>query len=164
MGYISRELSGGGKKLIPAVALAALWIVTFLDVFTGRLVNGKLIYFTGSLTILLVLGFLISKYAFDLNKRKASHETEEEAALLNPTREKEIRKLIEKDANFMTLCYQCRNYDQEVQICLLESSQKISHPSERDIPINGKKYCLYWIPLTQTISTNPGRNPGKSLE
>ncbi len=164
MGYISRELSSSAKKIVPVIFLIALWLITFIDVFTGRLVNGKMIYFSGGLTVILVLGFLFSKYAIDLNKRKTIQETKQEAALLNTTREQEIRKLIEKDADFMTLCYQCSNYDQEVQICLLESSQKLSHVSDRDIRINGKKYCVYWIPLTQASSISQYHSSTLSLE
>lgn len=152
MGYISRELSSSAKKIVPLVALAALWLVSFIDVFTGRLLNGKLIYFTGGVTLILILTVLISSYTLDLNKRKTRQDTIEEAQLLNPARENEIRSRIEKDADFVTLCYQCRNYDQEVQICHLQSSHKITWPSEREININGKKYCLYWIPLMPAAS------------
>jgi hypothetical protein len=158
MGYISRELTSSAKKIVPLVALASLWLVTFIDIFTGRLLNGKLVYFTGSVTVILILTVLISTYSIDLNKRKTQQDTKEEAQLLNPAREKEIRRRIEANANFMTLCYQCRNYDQEIQICLLESSHKISWPSEREIRINGKKYCLYWIPL---LATPPFTEDGK---
>ena len=144
MNYFLRGIFTGNKKFFFIAISIGIWGVAFLDGFTNGVLNGWFFIITLILSAIGFLTFIFFKYYSDVNKRKKTKAAEAEALEFEPQREAEIRKQIEENPEFVTLCYECRHYDHNHRHCSRNMTLDITKQRLKEIRIGYTKYCLYW--------------------
>lgn len=143
MNYFLKGVLTGNKKFFAIAFYLAVCGVAFLDAFTN-VAKGWWFLTTLVLSFTGLLIFLFQKYFKDLSKRKKTAMVEEEAAVFEPIREEEIRKLVKNNPEFVTLCYECKHFDHEARHCSRNMTLDITKQRLKEIRIDRTKYCLYW--------------------
>lgn len=128
----------------------AIWAVAIIDAFStafgsGGILNGKWFLFAVILTFLAPVIYYIYDFSTRSRKQKKIEAVEEEAALMEPRREQEIREILKENPGFLTLCYQCIHFNPNLRHCARQLSDDITYQRIKEVKINDRKYCLYWI-------------------
>lgn len=149
MSYFFKGLRSGTWKFWVFVAFMAAWFVAVIDILassfgSGGVMGGKWFYFMLTITILVPVVY----YAYDFSTRsktkKKVKEVEQKAELFEPRREQEIRRILEANPEFVTLCYECTHFNPDLLVCARQFSDDVSYQRIKEVKINDKKYCLYW--------------------
>ena len=143
MGYFATEVLRGSKKFALIVLVIASWLVSFVDMFTG-FAKGWWFITTAVLTAVGGFSILISKFSTDKKMKQRMNIAQQEALLFEPKREEEIRKILIDNPEFLTLCFECRQFDHNLRECTLKLEHEGHFPKVKEIKINNKTYCLYW--------------------
>ena len=106
--------------------------------------GGKLFYIILILTILVPVGYYVYGFSNRANKRKKRKVVEQKAELFEPKREQEIRRILEVNPEFVTLCYECIHFNPDLRVCARQFSDDVSYQRVKEVRINNKQYCLYW--------------------
>ena len=150
MTYFFKELRSGTLKFWIVMVFAAAWFVALIDMFgaafgSGGVMGGKWFYAMLIITILAPVAY----YAYDFSNRstrkKKLKAVEQKAALFEPKREKEIRRILEVNPEFVTLCYECIHFNPDLRVCARKFSKDVSYQRVKEFKINNKSYCLYWV-------------------
>jgi len=166
MHYFLKGLIQGNTRFFIFSAYLGCWFIGFIDILSTAIGShgiwgGKIFYITNICGVLAIIGY----YFFDFSKRKKYSEKETNveriAAIFEPRREKEIRRIIEDTPDFVTLCYNCIHFDPRFLHCARKFSDDVSYRRVKEITIDGKKYCLYWRESYESSSSysNPNANP-----
>jgi hypothetical protein len=153
MNYFLKDLLSGNKKFFLYIGVLALWVFAIFDLIANirppGLFNGRLFLFTAAATAVGGLYYLFRMYYKDLDRRRKTKMVDEHSAAFEPKREEEIREILEKNPGFTTLCYECIHFNPDLLHCNRDLSEDITRQRIKEIFINGRKYCLYWIPLNE---------------
>lgn len=153
MSYFVKGLLSGNKKFFLFLGGAAVWVLAIFDFIANirppGLFNGKLFLVTAVATVVGGFYYLFRMYYKDLDHRRKTKMVEEHSAVFEPKREEEIREMIEQNPAFATLCYECIFFNPDLLHCNRDLSEDITRQRIKDIYINGRKYCLYWIPTNE---------------
>jgi hypothetical protein len=106
--------------------------------------DGKWFQVTLILTILAPLAYYVYDFSTRSNKQKKLKAVEQAAALFEPRREQEIRKILEINPEFVTLCYECIHFNHHLRHCARQLSDDVSYQRVKEVRINNRQYCLYW--------------------
>ncbi len=107
--------------------------------------GGRWFYATLILTILVPVAYYVYDFTTRSKNKKKTKVVEQKAALFEPKREKEIRRTLEVNPEFVTLCYQCIYFNFELRVCTRKFSDDVSYQRVKEVKINNKSYCLYWV-------------------
>jgi len=149
MNYFFKGLRDGNKKYWAGVGVAAVWFVAFIDILSTAvkppgLMNGKFFTVTLILTVAAPVVYYVYSTVKAKKEKKETRLMEEEAALFEPRREQEIRRILAENPEFVTLCYQCIHFDPRLRHCAKALSDDIAYKRVKEVRINNRKYCLYW--------------------
>ena len=151
MSYFLKGLLSGNKTFFWVLAAAAVWVLALFDFISDirppGLFNGKLFLVTAVVTVVGGLYFLINRYYKDLDFRKKTKSVEKHIADFEPKREEEIREILETNPGFLTLCYQCKHYNPDLEHCSRNLTEDITQQRLKEVKINDRQYCLYWKEL-----------------
>ncbi len=130
------------------MAAIAVWVFAIFDfIFSiagSGLFNGILFKITAVVTAVALLFFLFYKYFKNKFTQKKIKAVEEHAALFEPKREEEIRRLYEKHPEFATHCYECIHFNPDLKHCSKNLSDDITQQRLKEVQIGNRKFCLYW--------------------
>lgn len=146
MGYFKKGLFDNTRTFWLLMGYMALWIFGIMDLFYRVTPGGKSFYVILTLNIGGLVGFLIYKYRKDETTRKKTEQVEKEAAISEPEREKEIRRIYEQNPEFATHCYECQYYLPDLQQCGRKLAKDVADRRLKEIYIGKRKFCLYWTP------------------
>jgi hypothetical protein len=149
MSYFFKELRRGSLKFWVVVVFMAAWFVAFVDIFAsafgfGGVIGGKWFYFMLIITILAPVVYYVYDFTTRSKKQKKIKTVEQNAALFEPRREQEIRRILEVNPEFVTLCYECIHFNPDLRVCARQFSDDVSYQRVKEVKINNKQYCLYW--------------------
>jgi hypothetical protein len=149
MNYFFKGLRSGTLKFWVVIVFMAAWFVAIIDIFASAfgssgVMGGKWFYIMLILTILVPVAYYVYDFSTRSNKQKKIKEVEQKAALFEPIREKEIRRILEANPEFVTLCYECIHFNPELRVCARQFSDDVSYQRLKEVKINNKSYCLYW--------------------
>lgn len=150
MNYFFKELRSGTLKFWVVMVFAAAWFIALIDIIasafgSGGVMGGKWFYATLILTILAPVAYYAYDFSTRSTKKKKLKAVEQKAALFEPQREKEIRRILEVNPEFVTLCYECIHFNPELRVCARKFSKDVSYQRVKEVKINNKSYCLYWV-------------------
>jgi hypothetical protein len=150
MNYFFKGLRSGNLKYWAVVVFMAAWFVALIDIFASAfgssgVMGGKWFYIMLILTILAPLAYYVYDFITRSKTRKKIKEDEQKAALFEPGREQEIRRILEVNPEFVTLCYECIHFNSDLLVCARQFSNDISYQRVKEIRINNRSYCLYWV-------------------
>lgn len=125
------------------------WFVALIDMFSSALgsrgvMGGKVFYIMLALTILVPVVYYVYDFTTRSKKQKKIKTVEQVAALFEPRREQEIRKILETNPEFVTLCYECIHFNPDLRVCARQFSDDVSYQRIKEVKINNRQYCLYW--------------------
>lgn len=149
MNYFLKTLRENTKKFWMFTAWFVAGCFALVDIlataFGGSIFGGKL--FSGFIIVNIagVIALIIYKAVSQSKKKVLAREVEKEAAFFEPKQEEEIRKKIAENPEFMTLCYKCIHYNQNKLHC----SRDMEDERLKQVRINDRKYCLYWVEVPQ---------------
>lgn len=126
--------------VIPAVGgLCLLDFLSYVFATPGYL-NLWAIRIVGGLSIVGVIGYGVFLYV----KPRRFKKLKERQALFEEMRKRELRRRLEKEPQYQTLCYECRHFNDHLKACSLEIiNRRALEVKFRDL--NDKyTYCLYW--------------------
>jgi hypothetical protein len=149
MSYFFKGLRSGTLKYWFVLVFFAAWFIALIDIFasafgSGGVMGGKLFYIILILTILVPVGYYVYGFSNRANKRKKRKVVEQKAELFEPKREQEIRRILEVNPEFVTLCYECIHFNPDLRVCARQFSDDVSYQRVKEVRINNKQYCLYW--------------------
>jgi hypothetical protein len=148
MSYIFNGLVAGTKKFWFYTAAIAVWLFAIFDLIFSiagsSLFNGILFKITAAVTAVALLFFLFYRYFKKKDTKKKIKAVEEHAALFEPKREEEIRRLYEKYPEFATHCYECIHFNPHLKHCAKNLSDDITKQRLKEVQIGNRKFCLYW--------------------
>ncbi len=132
----------------------AAWVVAIIDMFASAfgspgVLGGTWFYTTLILTILAVVVYYVHDFSTRSNKQKKTKVVEQKAALFEPRREREIRKILEVNPDFVTLCYECIHFNPQLLVCARQFSDNVSYQRVKEVRINNRSYCLYWESISR---------------
>jgi hypothetical protein len=149
MHYFSKTLRENNKKLWIIAAWSVGAVLAIADVFSyalgGSVFNLKFFYGFIIGNIVAVVALIIYKAVSEHIRRQYAGEEESIAAVFEQRREEEIRKKIAEDPGFVTLCYKCIHFNHDKLHC----SRNMADEKLKEVRINEKSYCLYWIEAPQ---------------
>lgn len=150
MNYFFRELRSGTLKFWVVMAFMAAWFVALIDIVasafgSGGVMGGKWFYFMLIITILVPVVYYTYDFTTRSKNKKKTKAVEQKAELFEPRREKEIRRILETNPEFVTLCYECIHFNPDLLVCARQFSDDVSYQRIKEVKINDKKYCLYWV-------------------
>jgi hypothetical protein len=150
MNYFIKGLVSGNRKYWAVMAAIGAWIVAIVDFLSSNfrppgLFNGRFFFFILILTLISPVIYYVYDYWTRSQKHIKIKTVEETAALLEPKREQEIREKVAEDPEFATLCYQCIHFNSHLLHCKRKLSDDVSYQRVKEITINNRKYCLYWV-------------------
>lgn len=149
MNYFIKGLISGNWKYWAYIGVMVIWLVAVIDIFSTA-VNPPGLFNGTWFNVTLIMTFVgpVLYYVFDLLVRtkrgKKIKTVEAKAAWFEPQREKAIRRMVERDPEFVTLCYQCIHFDSHLLACAKQFSNDVAYQRVKEITINNRKYCLYW--------------------
>jgi hypothetical protein len=150
MSYFFRELFSANRGLWIAAAIAVAWFIAIFDLFTasqpGALFGGKWFKATVTLTVISPILYFLGRTIFAAGMRKELRKMEESTARYEARREREIRRILEKDPEFATHCYECIFIKDNTLSCSRPLARKAADQRVKEIPIGEREYCLYWSP------------------
>ena len=153
MNYFLKGLLSGNKNFFLYIAILGVWIFAIFDLIANirppGLFNGKLFLITAVGTAIGGFYYLFRRYFKDLDHRRKTKMVDEHSAVFEPKREEEIRAILEDNPSFATLCYECIHFNPDLLHCNRDLSEDISNQRIKEIYINNRKYCLYWIPINE---------------
>ncbi|MGD2085897.1 MAG: hypothetical protein PVH61_06920 [Candidatus Aminicenantes bacterium] len=154
MNYFLRELRSGNLKYWVVMVFVAAWFVALIDIFgaafgSSGVMGGRWFYATLILTILAPVAYFVHDFTTRSKKKKKTKAVEQKAELFEPRREKEIRRILEVNPEFVTLCYECIHFNPELRVCARKFSDDVSYQRVKEVKINNKSYCLYWVDATK---------------
>jgi len=145
MNFFFRELFHNARLFWTFAVFMSLWGIAIVDAFSyalgGSLFSGRMFKLMIVLTVGGALFALIIWYTWDLAKRKRAQSVTETAARVEPALEAEIRQRAAADPGFATECWQCHYFNEDLRVCQLD----LNNEYRREIRIEGRKYCLYWV-------------------
>jgi hypothetical protein len=149
MSYFLKGLASGNKTYWAAVGILSIWAVAIIDAFTYALKppglsNGIVFKIVFLFTALGVVGYLVYKYTTDKKKEKEIKSVEAEAPVFEAEREEEIRRTLQENPGFNTLCYRCIHFNDHLRHCAKILSEDIAYKRVKEVRINNRKYCLYF--------------------
>jgi hypothetical protein len=149
MNYFFKGLRSGNLKYWLVLVFIAAWVVAAIDMFASTfgspgVMGGRWFYIMLILTILAPVVYYVYDFSTRSNKQKKIKAVEQKAALFEPRREKEIRKILELSPDFVTLCYECIHYNPQLRVCARQFSDNVSYQRIKEVRINNRPYCLYW--------------------
>ena len=150
MNYFFKGLRSGTLKYWVVMIFMAGWFVALIDIFASAfgssgVMGGRWFYIMLFLTILVPVAYYVYDFSNRSTKKKKIKEVEQKAALFEPKREQEIRRILEVNPEFVTLCYECIHFNPELRVCARQFSDDVSYQRVKEVKINNKSYCLYWV-------------------
>jgi hypothetical protein len=145
MNYFFKALREDSKKFW----LFTLWfsggVVALVDVFAtalgGSVFELKAFYGFIILNIIGIIVLVIYKAVSERLTKELAKEVEAKAAAFEPKREDEIREILKTNPGFQTFCYMCIHFNQDKLHC----ARKMADERVKEVKINDRKYCLYWV-------------------
>jgi len=148
MSYFFKELRRGSLKFWGVVVFMAAWFVALIDIFASAfgsgVMGGKWFYTMLILTVLAPVVYYVYDFATRSKKQKNIKTVEQAAALFEPRREQEIRRILEVNPEFVTLCYECIHFNPDLRVCARQFSDDVTYHRVKEVRINNRQYCLYW--------------------
>ncbi|NIM12454.1 MAG: hypothetical protein GTO45_10095 [Candidatus Aminicenantes bacterium] len=160
MNYFLKGLASGNKTYWAAAGIFSAWAVAIVDVFSYAfkppgLSNGLVFKLVFILTILGVVGYFAYKYTADKKKEEKIKTVEAEAPVFEAEREEELRRILQENPEFATLCYQCIHFNDHLRHCAKTLSEDIAYKRVKEVRINNRKYCLYFSPSARGAAEGP---------
>ncbi len=130
-------------------AWLALAFVAFMDLIAdsmgGSFFGGNFFKVFAIITVIGVIALIIYKAVTEQKTKKQKKVEVEKAAEFEPRREKEIKRILQKNPGFNTLCYECIHFNQKILHC----GRDLEDLRIKEVSIGEKKYCLYWVKIPE---------------
>jgi len=142
MNYIWYHLTRDPKFWIKVLIIPAVLVLCLFDFLTHTfnppgIFNLWFFKITVAISLLGVIAYGVYLYVIPQRNKKKR----EEQAIFEEMKIKELKKIIEKNPQYQTFCYECKYFNFEIKTCSLD----IKNIKAKAIWLGDKyKYCLYW--------------------